>query len=260
MIMKQEDKTQAAKLFEGWQESPIWSCMQGVMGELYTRDCRQPRAAMALVGDFCFLAGEPDRELAAFRPEGRTGFVMLIPRQEEWEPLIQEIFGDKAKRITRYATKKDPATFDREKLADMAEALPEGYTLQRLDAKMYHRCRQENWSRDLVSQFPDAETYERLGLGVVALHEGQLVSGASSYTCYREGIEIEIDTRADYRRQGLAQSCGARLILDCLERGLYPSWDAHNAGSAALAQKLGYCLSHTYPAYELEDWSLAETK
>ena len=29
------------------------------------------------------------------------------------------------------------------------------------------------------------------------------------------------------RNRGLASACGAALILECLERGLYPSWDAH---------------------------------
>ena len=34
--------------------------------------------------------------------------------------------------------------------------------------------------------------------------------------------------------------CGAALILECLERGLYPSWDAHDTVSLALAEQLGY--------------------
>ena len=83
------------------------------------------------------------------------------------------------------------------------------------------------------------------------LHNGNLVSGASSYTVYREGIEIEIGTKQDYRRQGLAAVCGARLILECMKRGLYPSWDAQNKWSVALAEKLGYHFDRAYPAYEV---------
>ena len=66
-----------------------------------------------------------------------------------------------------------------------------------------------------------------------------------------EGIEIEIGTMEAYRRQGLAQVCGAKLILECMERGLYPSWDAQNRWSVALAQKLGYHFDQAYPAYEI---------
>ena len=39
-----------------------------------------------------------------------------------------------------------------------------------------------------------------------------------------------------------APACGAALVLTCLARGLYPSWDAANRESVALAEKLGYRL------------------
>ena len=75
------------------------------------------------------------------------------------------------------------------------------------------------------------------------------MGGASSYTSYREGIEIQIDTKEEYRRRGLAYASGAKLILECLDRGLYPSWDAENWGSVKLAEKLGYHFDYEYPAY-----------
>lgn len=42
-----------------------------------------------------------------------------------------------------------------------------------------------------------------------------------------------------------------KLILECLKQGWYPSRDAHNLGSVALAEKLGYHLDHEYEAYEV---------
>lgn len=75
--------------------------------------------------------------------------------------------------------------------------------------------------------------------------------GASSYSAYLGGIEIEIDTKKEYRRKGLASVCGARLILECISRDLYPSWDAQNLWSAALAEKLGYHFGYEYDAYEI---------
>lgn len=100
-----------------------------------------------------------------------------------------------------------------------------------------------------MSQFPSWPVFQDLGLGFVVLKDGQLVSGASSYSRYREGIEIEIDTHPAFRRQGLALACGARLILECLNRGLYPSWDAHTSASLSLAEQLGYSFSHSYRAF-----------
>ncbi len=57
--------------------------------------------------------------------------------------------------------------------------------------------------------------------------------------------------REDFRRKGLAYICGAKLILECLDRRLYPGWDAQNKWSAALAQKLGYHIEREYTAYEV---------
>ena len=75
------------------------------------------------------------------------------------------------------------------------------------------------------------------------------MSGAAAYCASRKEIDIQIDTLPEFRRKGLALACGAKLILECEKRGLYPSWDAHNPASAALAQKLGYHMEKEYPAY-----------
>jgi predicted GNAT family acetyltransferase len=96
--------------------------------------------------------------------------------------------------------------------------------------------------------------YKRYGLGVAILKDGEPVSGASSYTSYIGGIEIQIDTKQEYRRRGLAYISGAKLILECLKRGLYPSWDAHNIWSVALAKKLGYRLDREYIAYVISGY------
>ena len=119
---------------------------------------------------------------------------------------------------------------------------------------IYEACLNDGWSRDLVSAFGSYESFSAHGIGCAVLFGNTIVSGASSYSYYSGGIEIEIDTRADFRRRGLALVCGARLILECLDRGLYPSWDAQNLGSLSIAKKLGYEFSHEYPAYEIFDY------
>ena len=65
---------------------------------------------------------------------------------------------------------------------------------------------------------------------------------------------MEVDTHPAHRRKGLATACGAALIITCLDRGLYPSWDAQNLWSVALAEKLGYRFDHEYPAYEIRGY------
>lgn len=251
-VLKHPDK--ASALFENWQESMIWSCLQGVMGEIYvntSEDSREdPVSAMAVLGDFCFLAGQPDQEMVLSSGTLQE-FMIVVPQNEAWADLIEICLGRKARKIIRYAIKKEPGIFDDEKLRTIVNGMPEEYELQMIDEALFRRCREIEWCRDWVRQYPDYDMYQKYGLGAVILKDKKPVSGASSYSGYRGGIEIEIDTREDYRRRGLAGICGARLILECLKKGWYPCWDAHNKASVALAEKLGYHFDHEYVAYEI---------
>jgi len=261
MIYEITHPQNAAFLFADWNETLIWSCLQNVMGKIYADNMENPRSAMALIGDFCFLAGAPSKELVRYRPTDCTqNFIIMVPQNSSWELLILKEYGKKAKKIIRYATQKEPCSnFDRTTLHRYTELLPYGYSLEQIDRKQYEKCISDSWSRDLVALYGGYDSYEKLGLGVVAVKEnGEIVSGASAYSRYLNGIEIEIDTKESYRRQGFACACGARLILECLNRNLYPSWDAHNKTSLHLALKLGYHFSHEYPAYEIYDYSITD--
>ncbi len=255
MIYEVNGTEEIEEIFSGWQETMIWSCLQGTMGHLYSDSPRHPKSAMAILGDFCFFAGVPSRELISYKPKWCSqDFIIMTAFSEEWFAFIEAVYGKKAKKVSRFAMKKEQDVFDRVKLSAFAEALKEEFTLCMIDEKLFDYCRKQDFSRDFVSLYADYDEYRRIGLGVVALKDGVPVSGASSYSSYRGGIEIEIDTRREYRRKGLATACGARLILECLDRGIYPSWDAQNRFSVALAEKLGYHFDHEYTAYEIQDY------
>lgn len=255
MVFAVKGTSKVEEIFSDWQETMVWSCLQGVMGKLYADSSDNPESVMAIIGDFCFFAGIPNRELVSFRPEWcRQDFIIMVAYTPDWYPLIEEVYGKKAKRVTRYATKKERGVFERKKLESYTDMIPTGFSLKLIDRELFERCLKQNWSRDFVSLYTGYEEYKKTGLGVVAVKDGEIVSGASSYSSYKEGIEIEIDTREEYRRMGLASACGARLILECLDRGLYPSWDAQNKWSISLAEKLGYYFDYEYVAYEISEY------
>lgn len=252
MIYQISDSQSAAPLFGKWDETILWSCLQGVMGHIFADDKQHPTSAMAMLGDFTFFAGKADMELISYKPEWvEKDFMIMIPQNDEWKDAILKHYGNRARTVPRYATKKEPGVFEPKKLEQIVSLLPDGYELCMIDETVYHMCRANPWSVDLVSQFGRYEDYRRLGLGAVVQKDRQIVSGASSYSRYREGIEIEIDTCKEYRRKGFARICGAKLILECLKKNLYPSWDAQNQASLSLAKALGYHYSHTYEAIEI---------
>ena len=246
MLYELEDTSKVKELFAGWNETLIFSCLQKIMGKVYVSDTEQPKSAFAFVGCFGFYAGIPDKEIVMDRPDG---FVIMTPQNNEWAKLIEECY-PLAKKVTRYAIKKD-TIFDRTMLQNEIKKLPAGYELKKIDADIYDRCLENPATEDFVSAFESKEKYLQMGRGMVILKNGIIVAGASSYTRYREGIEIEVDTIEPERRKHLATIACSALILNCLEEGLYPSWDAQNMNSVHLAEKLGYEFNHEYVAYEV---------
>lgn len=233
-----------APLFSGWNETLIWSVLEGQMGYALADDEQTPTCAQLVLGGFCFFAGEPSERLAA-----QAAAQELVGQNEAWNEVIERVWGDRVYRRLRYAIKKDPDAFDRANLQRFIEALPQEFELQPFDETICARSFAEQWSQDFCACFQSCEDFLRRGIGVAILHHGELVSGASSYSVYSGGIEIEIDTKPEYRRRGLATVAGARLILETLDRGLYPSWDAFDLRSVSLAEKLGYHMSHPYATY-----------
>ena len=144
------DGKRLTALFEGWEETMVWSCLQGVMGRGTVS--RGGCAGMIVSQDFTFLAGKPDQTLLEQAPGP-----ILIPRTPDWEPVIEAFFGERAVKELRYAIKKEPGIFDRARLEGFAAALPEGYALRLIDEAMVPVLLSEEWSRDFCAAFDSPE-------------------------------------------------------------------------------------------------------
>lgn len=220
------------------------------MGRAWTDSPARPRAAVITVGDFLFCGGEPGRSAArllrtAVHSEKR-GWLIYAPG--EWKAALDKVIETTPR--TRYAF--DPLVQPEDAhLRRLLEHVPENLRFQPMEGEWIARCREEDWSRDFVSLFT-AEQFERNGLGVLALLDGQPVAGASSYSAYPGGLEVQVQTREGYQRRGLATIVAAKLILTAHERGLIATWDAANAESCRLAERLGYRFVGSYTVYEVE--------
>ncbi len=257
IVKIEKDNMQAiSHLFEDWNETLLQTCMQGYMGTAYADSGERAQAAQITVGDFVFFAGDSKNECAEKLIRNVTGehsrpYLLLISKNDTWNEAIEKCLGTKAVKKTRYAIKK-AESFDKAKLKKYEQSIAEGYELKMMDEKLYHQALSEDWSKDLCANFGTYEHFSHRGIGVAAVYNGKLVCGASSYTYYDGGIEIEIVTHSEHRQKGLATAAAARLISECVEKGLYPSWDAANLISVRLAQKLGYSFDREYTSYEVK--------
>lgn len=241
-----------AKLYKNWTETCVISCLTGCMGKVYVDNPSDPKSAVCVLGDFAFYAGEPSMELVSLIPEGKAvgSFIIKVSDSDKWDEMFVSYHKDKCKLHERHMIKKD-TVFDVEHLEKLKGSLIEGYSIKKFDRDLYDYCIQNSWAKDFVAQFRDADDYLLHGRGMGVMYEGELVAGASSYSYYPSGIEIEVVTREDHRLKGLATACCAALILDCLKDGLYPSWDAANMNSVKLSKKLGYEYNYKYNSYDI---------
>ena len=243
-VVRLEDTSKAAPLFAGWPDTCIISCLQKVMGDIFVTDSQEPRSAMAFLGGYAFFGGEPERALVEARPGGE---LVMVPLSEGWARLIEETLPDAARDI-RYAMKKAPG-FDRQKLTAYAASLPEGYELRPIEGELLDKLLSEGG----FSNFGSRERFISLGRGFAVMKGAQIAACASSFSRYREGIEVDVFTAEHERRKGLACAACAKLILSCVDDGLYPNWDAANMNSVRLAQKLGYELDRAYVSYVIQN-------
>lgn len=247
-------RAQSAPLFAHWMEMMIVSALEGSMGNVWTLE-DAPGGALVECADFLFLSSRSTRSaeslLRAWKQERAGRYAILVARDPALSALAPAVFGGDASPTRRYAFHKGGEDFDRSRLACFADAAPPEVRVCPFDWETYRMAMAAPWSRSFCEQFRSEEDFLARGLGMAAVRNGELVGGASSYICWSGGIELQVETRRDMRRQGIALACCARLILRCLDRGLYPSWDAANPESAALAARLGYRIAGPYDAWEL---------
>lgn len=107
MIYEIINTASVSSLFAQWEETLIWSCLQGTMGKIYADDLDNPTAAMAIIGDFTFFAGKPNIEIVSYKPDWCTqNFMIMVPQNENWQNTITHFYGKKRRSFLDMPQKK----------------------------------------------------------------------------------------------------------------------------------------------------------
>lgn len=263
ICLEKNEINRIEKFSEAFHDTTSFTVLQGIGGTAWTDQKEDPKVAITMYGDFCFLAGEPqgdeiEEELMSMLVASDKSWVIFVPESDGWLKFFQKSSNFHVSE--RYRLKKE-GSFDKQLLQKYIDALPKEFQIERIDEKWYSKLGKEQWGKDLCYQFASSKAYAEHGIGFLITTQGEPVAGVSSYSYYDKGIEIEIDTKESYRKRGFATILGARIILECVERGLYPSWDAANMISVKTAEKLGYVYDGSYPVFsnvELRQMKLDE--
>lgn len=240
-------------MFESFDSTIILSCLQGHMGSAWVDDLENPTVAQITVGIFVFYAGNHNALEAKGLLYNLPDFTLAIVRTDEWKKLVETVHKGSIEKFQRYSFEKNPNHLDRLHMQNLLSTLPDGYELKRIDATLVREPSLHELSEDFFSQFHSIDDYLELGVGFAIVNDGKVVSGATSFSIYDGGIEIEVATHPNHTRKGLATVTASALILECLDRGIYPSWDGANIESVKLAQKLGYIFKESYDTYYIEN-------
>ena len=247
--LNDDSRNKIAPLFGKVNSTILLSYLQGHMGKAWVDDIENPTVAQVIVGVFVYYAGDAQSKAAEELLNNLPKHILVIVDSDDWKKRIETIHKGRMEKFDRFEFEKDSEHLEPKLLQKHLSALPKGYELKRIDESLVKEDSLHELSPEFTGQFESTDDFLKRGIGFCIVHNGQIVSGASSFSIYDDGIEIEVATNSEHRKKGLAAAVSSALILDCLEKGIYPSWDAANPESLSLGKKLGYVYKKTYDTY-----------
>lgn len=217
------------------------SVLDGMMGEAYTDNISNPKFAILIVRKYCFISGNIEKENLYKLINNKLKQYIIIP-SDNLKSVIEEIFKGNINKCERHSIKKNPV-FDNRKLQEYINKVPKEYNIQSIDKKIAYRIKEEKFINI-------TDNYEKNGVGYCCTYNNEIIGVASSNIFYKDGIEVNIKVKDEYRRKGIATALASKLILKCSEENKKISWDAANLWSVGLAEKLGFEYDSTYNIYK----------
>jgi GNAT superfamily N-acetyltransferase len=239
-------------LFKDFKENYIPDAiLEGEMGQVLVDDIDDPQTAVLAIPDFkvYFFGGDAKNKLVQEQIKELPIFATVMFGSEGWPEQLKAIHPEKWIVMPRFAFSSD--SLDIKHLKELKDQLLDEYRIEKIDLALAERIRGEKTevTAEQLFGFDSAEDFLDRGLGYCIFFGEEIVSvGAAGAAC-KKGIEIQINTSKKHRGKGLATAVGAALIIDCLEQGIDPNWDAATEISAGLAKKLGYAPKGEYLVY-----------
>lgn len=220
------------------------SVLDGMIGTAYVDDILNPKISFLTVRSYCFISGNIDKfKLKDIIDENFKDYI-LIPC-DNLAKKIEEIYKNNVIKSYRYSIKKNPI-FNISKLKKMSNSLENNFEIIKIDKYISERIKKENF-------ITITDDYEKYGIGFCCINNNDIIGVASSNIFYKDGIEVNIKVKEQYRRKGIATAMASKLILECISQKKKISWDAANINSVKLAEKLGFKYDSKYSIYSFNN-------
>ena len=207
---------------------------QGVFGK-----CEQFSRSSITDALFVYLDGEPEQE-SMDRVDSYFRNRPLVCLTKGWEEQIKTQYPDA--EIYRRTMMKPACRF----IIPEKLELPESYRLAGMDETAFER---HPFSHG--KNYSGWAAFQAEGSGAVVYYDGEIVAAASSFLNVNNEVELDVSTLEDHRGKKLATACVARMLQDCMKRGITVHWDAQNDVSRHLAEKFGFEAEQEYSVYWL---------
>jgi hypothetical protein len=235
---------------------------------VYLDNLDRPRAALALVGQRFYLAGEAgDRRFnealgqllhETIFPQGlKSGEEMFVLyyAPESWAEPLGQILGERhpIDAPRRYYATRELTSHSRKQ--DWRAKLPEGFELQVVDRSLLAKTQLKNHERlveEVCSERASVEDFLGKSFGVCVVQGDELVGWCLSEYNTGQRCEVGIEMMEPYRRRGLGTAAAAALIEKAVLKGIrHVGWHcyASNAGSVGTALKAGLHKKCDYPVF-----------
>ena len=240
--------------------------LDGLMGRGLCDSLEQPDYGIVQMGHYCYLGGngyglEKKNLLSIVETMVQRPYIVFVPLSESWDRLL---FEDASfQKITRYAMDKPKLQYFNPKLLAsyiseiaydpnyVGSTISRRYTIKPINEIYYYLIQKQEWTQEFTTNYKDYATFARYGFGFIIIegNTGKIAAISSSFSTSKNSIEIELATSPRYRKRGFGTAVAARMILECLNRKMFPRWDAANLISVKIAEKLGFTFIEEYSSY-----------
>src|SRR5699024_7877095 len=160
----------------------------------YVDNIKKPKIAFLVVRRYCFISGNVDEKDLKEIIDKKFRCYKLIP-SDNIANQIEKIYSNNIQKSQRYSIKKD-VIFDIEKLYHLANSLENDFKLVKIDETLANKIKE-------IEFINITDNYKRNGIGFCCMINNEIIGVASSNIFYKDGIEVNIKVKEEYRRKGI---------------------------------------------------------